>query len=166
MNQTPSLVLAFIETAEGAFLAGYSAHGLARLEFPRAEHARIKPSPLVGAAKQWHRQTVAALKRALKGQPLDALPPLDLSTGTKFQQQIWGAMRNIPVGQTLSYGGIARAAGKPGAARAAGGACGANPIPVLVPCHRVVAAGGKLGGFSSPMAWKVKLLDREGWSPA
>jgi O-6-methylguanine DNA methyltransferase len=71
-------------------------------------------------------------------------------------------MRRISCGQTQSYGEIAKAIGKPKAVRAVGGACGANPIPVLVPCHRVLAAGGKIGGFSGGLDWKRKLLAREG----
>ena len=71
-------------------------------------------------------------------------------------------MQEIPFGQTRSYGEIARAIGRPKGMRAVGGACGANPIPVLVPCHRVLAAKGKLGGFSGGLDWKRTLLEREG----
>jgi O-6-methylguanine DNA methyltransferase len=71
-------------------------------------------------------------------------------------------MLKIPLGKTRSYGEIAQAIGKPKAVRAVGGACGANPIPVLVPCHRVLAANNKIGGFSSGLGWKASLLEREG----
>jgi len=71
-------------------------------------------------------------------------------------------MRKIPFGRTKSYGEVAQAIGKPKAVRAVGGACGANPIPVLVPCHRVLAAHGKIGGFGGGLEWKRKLLTREG----
>ena len=70
-------------------------------------------------------------------------------------------MTRIPLGHTSSYGALANAIGKPKAVRAVGGACGANPIPVLVPCHRVLAANNKIGGFSSGLDWKRKLLARE-----
>lgn len=70
-------------------------------------------------------------------------------------------MRKIKPGQTQSYGEIAAAIGKPKAVRAVGGACGANPIPLLVPCHRVLAANQKIGGFSGGLEWKRKLLARE-----
>jgi O-6-methylguanine DNA methyltransferase len=73
-----------------------------------------------------------------------------------------GAMRKISLGKTKSYGEIASAIGKPKAVRAVGGACGANPVPVLVPCHRVLAANKKLGGFSGGLDWKRKLLKLEG----
>jgi len=71
-------------------------------------------------------------------------------------------MTKIPLGKTGSYGELARAIGRPKAVRAVGGACGANPIPVLVPCHRVLAANHKLGGFSGGLDRKRELLKREG----
>ena len=71
-------------------------------------------------------------------------------------------MLKLAAGQTKSYGEIAGAIGKPKAVRAVGGACGANPVPVLVPCHRVLAANKKLGGFSGGLDWKLSLLKREG----
>jgi len=71
-------------------------------------------------------------------------------------------MTGIRPGKTLSYGEMAAAIGKPRAVRAVGGACGANPIPVIVPCHRVLAANHRLGGFSSGLDWKRTLLTREG----
>jgi O-6-methylguanine DNA methyltransferase len=87
-----------------------------------------------------------------------------LSNGTTFQRKVWNTLRKIARGRTKSYGKIARAIGKPKAVRAVGGACGANPIPVLVPCHRVLAANKKLGGFSGGLKWKRELLAREGVS--
>jgi O-6-methylguanine DNA methyltransferase len=90
---------------------------------------------------------------------------LDLASGTPFQQAVWSALRRIAPGATQSYAEIARAVGSPGAARAVGQACGANPIPLLVPCHRVLASGGQLGGFSGGLDWKQKLLAREGCRP-
>jgi methylated-DNA-[protein]-cysteine S-methyltransferase len=81
--------------------------------------------------------------------------------GTAFQQRVWAALRDIPAGQTRSYGDIARALGS--AARAVGQANGANPIPILIPCHRVVAAGGALGGYSGGQGPETKrfLLEHE-----
>jgi methylated-DNA-[protein]-cysteine S-methyltransferase len=90
----------------------------------------------------------------------DAMPRL--LTGTAFQHAVWQAMAEIPAGQVRCYGDIARQIGKPLAARAVGAACGANPVPYLVPCHRVVAAGGKLGGFSGGAGVKERLLWAEG----
>jgi O-6-methylguanine DNA methyltransferase len=152
-----------IATRDGDFLAAYSDAGLARLDFPgdgkpgkSSSPARVLP--FIG---RWHRIASAALKFALAGRAPGKLPPLDLSAGTAFQQAVWLALQKIRPGATRSYGQISRLIGRPGAARAVGGACGANPIPVLIPCHRVLAAGGRLGGFSGGLDWKRRLLEME-----
>jgi O-6-methylguanine DNA methyltransferase len=152
-----------IPTADGTFMAHFTPRGLAGLEFP----GQASPHP----AAAWHTPppdphgwvsiTRTALARALAGQSPDRLPPLDWSRTTSFRRRVWQALLQIPAGQTRTYAAVAAEAGRPRAARAAGGACGANPIPVLVPCHRVVAAGGGLGGFSAGPAWKAVLLQRE-----
>ncbi len=85
--------------------------------------------------------------------------------GTPFQRRVWIEMARIPFGATASYGALARNLGS--VARAVGGACGANPIPIVIPCHRVVGAGGALGGFSggTGSATKRALLELEGVRP-
>ncbi len=153
-----------ISTADGVFLAVYSPMGLCELSFPgrkpdRTPEARPSvPQPI----QRWHSLTSQAVERLLAGRPPGRLPPLDLSAGTDFQRQVWAAMRAIPFGNTISYQEIALSVGNPKACRAVGGACGANPIPVLIPCHRVLAANHSLGGFSGGLDWKIKLLTREG----
>jgi methylated-DNA-[protein]-cysteine S-methyltransferase len=82
--------------------------------------------------------------------------------GTDFQQKVWAALRRIPFGMTCSYADLARAIRQPTAARAAGGANGRNPLMIVVPCHRVIAADGTLGGFSSGLDVKRWLLRHEG----
>ena len=154
-----------VPTRDGQFIARYSEKGLAELDFPNGR-ADLPVSPdarqrVPTKIRKWHRTTESALKNALAGRKLKNLPPLDLA-GTEFQKSVWREMRKIPLGRTKSYGEIATAIGKPKAVRAVGGACGANPIPVLVPCHRVLAANKKLGGFSGGLEWKRKLLTREG----
>ena len=151
-------------TPEGVFLARYTENGLAKLDFPTANRAwKIaasgRPTPQI---LRWHRVTTAALLRVLTGRVPRNLPPMDWTGTTDFQQSVWRQMLKLGPGQTLSYGEIAAAIGKPRAVRAVGGACGANPIPVLVPCHRVLAAHGRLGGFSGGLDWKRRLLAREG----
>jgi len=159
-----NLVLLPIATTDGVFTAHYSESGLAAINFPSRQSgtATPKPSALSARVASWHRATTAALRRAVAGEAPGELPPLDLSAGTEFQRAVWRAMLKIRLGQARSYGEIAQSIGKPKAVRAVGGACGANPIPVLVPCHRVIAANQKLGGFSADMDWKRKLLEREG----
>ena len=88
---------------------------------------------------------------------------LDLR-GTPFQLDVWRALREIPYGDTVSYGDIARQIGRPKAVRAVGTANGSNPIPVIVPCHRVIGASGKLTGFGGGLEAKSYLLNLE--SPA
>ena len=152
------------DTSAGEFIAGYSENGLAELTFPKLGrvNARTTKHAVVPARiRAWHRTTEVALKRILAGREPETFPPLDL-TGTPFQKNVWLALRKISLGKTKSYGDIARAIGRPPAVRAVGGACGANPVPVLIPCHRVLAANGKIGGFSGGLDWKRALLAREG----
>jgi len=154
-----------VSTRDGQFIARYSEKGLAELNFPpvgRASPRAVKPIGVPAPIRRWHRTTAAALKNVLAGRSPKKFPPLDLSNGTTFQRNVWNTLRKIACGQTKSYGEIARAVGKPKAVRAVGGACGANPIPVLVPCHRVLAANKKLGGFSGGLNWKRNLLACEG----
>jgi len=152
-----------ISTRDGKFIAHYSDKGLAELNFPvgRASSRAAKKEIIPAKIRDWHRATEAALKKILAGGEPKKFPPLDLA-GTDFQKSVWNALRKISLGKTKSYGDIAAAIGRPKAVRAVGGACGANPVPVLVPCHRVLATNKKLGGFSGGLDWKRILLKREG----
>jgi O-6-methylguanine DNA methyltransferase len=175
-----------IPTRDGTFIAHYSEKGLAEIDWPKEERAssravgdrrRADESQISPASKElvrdssrrllqskirgWHRLTEAALKKILAGNKPKKFPPLDM-TGTAFQKSVWRAMQKISLGKIKSYGEIAQAIGKSKAVRAVGGACGANPVPVLVPCHRVLAANQKLGGFGGGLDWKRSLLKREG----
>ena len=87
--------------------------------------------------------------------------PLDLR-GTPFQVEVWTSLQRIPRGSVISYAELARRVGRPHAYRAVAQACGANPVGVLVPCHRVIASDGSLGGFGFGVARKRELLRREG----
>ena len=82
--------------------------------------------------------------------------------GTAFQRDVWRALARIGYGRTITYGDLAARAGHPGASRAVGSACGMNPVPILVPCHRVIASGGRIGGFSGGLEIKTMLLGMEG----
>ena len=88
--------------------------------------------------------------------------PLDPSFGTPFQRAVWEAARDVSHGHTTTYGKLAARIGSPGAARAVGSALGENPLCIVVPCHRVLAANGRLGGFSAGLDWKRCLLRLEG----
>ncbi|WOP14645.1 methylated-DNA--[protein]-cysteine S-methyltransferase [Ottowia sp. SB7-C50] len=89
--------------------------------------------------------------------------PLDLSSGTAFQQSVWRALLDIAAGDSQSYGQVAARIGHPAAVRAVGTAVGANPISVIVPCHRVLGSTGTLAGYGGGLGRKVALLRREGW---
>jgi methylated-DNA-[protein]-cysteine S-methyltransferase len=156
-----------VVTDEGVFVAHYSVLGLSGLDFPSSRTAgKSNDAKIPDTVRSWHRQTSAAVKSTLSGCAPTDLPPLDISNGTEFQLSVWRSLLKIRLGRTQSYGEIAKSIGKPKAMRAVGGACGANPIPLLVPCHRVLAANGKIGGFSGGSGWKEKLLAREGVSIA
>jgi len=86
---------------------------------------------------------------------------LDLSAGTPFQRAVWEGARRIPYGETRSYGELAEEIGRPGAGRAVGQAMSRNPVAIIIPCHRVVASGGKLGGFGNRLDLKWSLLSLE-----
>jgi len=86
--------------------------------------------------------------------------PVD-ARGSEFQRAVWVAIAEIPYGQTLTYGELAARLGKPRTSRGVGGACGANPIPLIIPCHRVLAANGRLGGFGGGPELKRWLLELE-----
>ena len=86
---------------------------------------------------------------------------LDLSGATAFQCRIWSAVRDIPYGETRSYGQIAQQVGSPGAARAVGRAMATNPVPIVVPCHRVIGSDGNLRGFGGGLDLKRRLLEME-----
>lgn len=97
---------------------------------------------------------------------LDALSGIALATnGSPFQRQVWTALREIPAGQTMSYGELAAHIGRPGAVRAVGLANGANPVGIVVPCHRVIGADGRLNGYGGGVARKAWLLEHEGALP-
>lgn len=100
--------------------------------------------------------------RAYFAGDLAAVDALSICTaGTAFQRQVWAALRDIPAGTTVSYGELARRIGAPTASRAVGLANGSNPIPVVVPCHRVIGANGKLTGFGGGLPRKRWLLEHE-----
>jgi O-6-methylguanine DNA methyltransferase len=103
------------------------------------------------------------VERRISGKDLDEKLPLDLH-GTPFQIEVWKEMLRIPAGRTRSYAEVARNIGRPNAFRAVANACGANPVPVVVPCHRVVATNG-LGGYTGGIEKKIALLTAEGLLP-
>lgn len=105
-------------------------------------------------------QATAQLRAYFAGELRDFELPLDMQ-GTEFQQRVWRQLCNIPYGETCSYSFVANAIGAPKAVRAVGAANGRNPIPIVVPCHRVIGAGGSLVGYGGGLPMKRFLLDLE-----
>ncbi|HUK56378.1 MAG TPA: methylated-DNA--[protein]-cysteine S-methyltransferase [Nitrospiria bacterium] len=104
---------------------------------------------------------VARLGAYLAGKPIRFHTRFDLLEGTSFQQKVWRALQRIPYGQTRSYQSVAKSIGHPRSFRAVGGACGKNPVAVLIPCHRVIGADGQLAGFTGGLRTKRWLLRSE-----
>jgi methylated-DNA-[protein]-cysteine S-methyltransferase len=149
-----------IQTKLGAFRARYTPRGVTALEFPRRTAPRSVP-PLE-KAPSFIRRLAQQLKQYAAGKTVRWSVPVDLSSGTHFQQKVWRSLTKIPRGRTQSYAWVARKIGKPNATRAVGTACGANPVPVVIPCHRVIASDGSLGGFGGGLPMKRRLLRLEG----
>jgi O-6-methylguanine DNA methyltransferase len=135
---------------------------------PAATERRIARNSRTAKASEPPPEIAALIKRVqqhLSGRPQDFRgAALDLAGADELAWQVYAAAREIPPGQTRTYGEIAKSIGQPGAAQAVGEALASNPIPLIVPCHRVTAAGGKPGGFSAPggLATKARLLELEG----
>jgi AraC family transcriptional regulator of adaptative response/methylated-DNA-[protein]-cysteine methyltransferase len=155
---------AVAETGLGAMLLAATEKGICRLSFDEDETALRTHFPYAhieqGGAEMQRlvARAVAAVNAPEKPHDL----PLDVR-GTAFQEAVWQELSRIPAGQSLSYAMLADKAGKPGAARAAGTACGSNPVAVLIPCHRARRGDGTPGGYAYGLERKAKLLEREGW---
>lgn len=160
------------DTIFGACAIAWSEAGLTRVQLPEA--TRVKTEARMGRGgvepaepplPAFAQDAVDALQRYFAGSAasLEALR-LDESIVTAFNASIYRTLRAVPRGTTVTYGDLAKRLGQPGAARAVGMAMGRNPWPVIVPCHRVLASGQKIGGFSAPggTATKEKLLSLEG----
>jgi len=151
---------AYFETAIGTLLIAGDADAVLRIAFPRRGNA-VKPEPgwqessrgPVGQAVQQLREYFAGKRR---GFDLPLAPK-----GTQFQRSVWRQLQGIPYGETISYGELARRVGNPKASRAVGSANGANPLPIVIPCHRVIAGDGTLGGFGGGLPTKQTLLKLE-----
>ncbi len=110
---------------------------------------------------RWTEPACRQLNRYFSGAPVTFDVPLDLGSGTHFERRVWEVTRRVAYGDVTSYGDIAERAGSPRAARAVGNALGQNPIPILIPCHRVILGSSGMGGFSGGLTWKRFLLQLE-----
>jgi methylated-DNA-[protein]-cysteine S-methyltransferase len=151
---------AYLETPIGTLLIAGDDAAVHQITFPQRGGA-AKPEPEwqesqrgpVGEAARQLREYFAG-KRAAFDLPL-------APEGTAFQRSVWRQLQEIPYGETISYGELARRVGNPKASRAVGSANGANPLPIVIPCHRVIAGDGTLGGFGGGLPTKQTLLALE-----
>ena len=160
------------DTAFGTCAIAWSGAGLTRVQLPEttageAESRVQRPGaePAAMPLPAFAQEAVSALRRYFDGAPVSLeLLLLDENNVPSFNALIYRALRTVPRGTTVTYGDLAKRVGQSGAARAVGMAMGRNPWPVIVPCHRVLASGKKLGGFSAPggTVTKEKLLGLEG----
>lgn len=155
---------AVLPTSLGPMLVAATEVGVCCLAFGEGEadlRARFPRAELAPAGEDFRALFAQVVQAVEQPGPGSAAIPLDVH-GTAFQQRVWEELRRIPHGETRSYGELAAALGNPKASRAVGGANGANNIAVLIPCHRVIAADGTLGGYAYGLAIKAELLKREG----
>jgi methylated-DNA-[protein]-cysteine S-methyltransferase len=152
----------------GEILATRTEKGLNFIAFPKSRWQRFLAALRKDKNVDLKRdeKKFSSVKKALKsyfsGKRVSFRERLDLTGATAFQKRVWRAMDKIPAGQTRSYGWLARQVGGESKARAAGTACGANPIPIILPCHRVIREDGSLGGYGGGLSLKRKLLKTEG----
>ncbi|CAN5288029.1 bifunctional DNA-binding transcriptional regulator/O6-methylguanine-DNA methyltransferase Ada [soil metagenome] len=153
---------AIAETALGSMLLAATDRGICRLSFDEDEEQlrRRFPNAVIEQGGGVMDDLVASAVAAVADPGNLPDLPLDVA-GTVFQQAIWRELARIPAGETLSYAALAAKAGNPNAVRAAGSACGANRVAVLIPCHRALRTDGSLGGFAYGLERKVELLKRE-----
>ena len=162
MRKTERMSVVYYTTFEspvGRLLLAGDSNALRRVSFkgskrsgpPRPEW-KLDEAPFTEAVRQ--------LRAYFRGELKEFDLPLELE-GTEFQRRVWNALRAIPYGETISYAQLAGRIGNPRAVRAVGLANGSNPIPIIVPCHRVIGSDGSLTGFGGGLSTKKKLLELE-----
>lgn len=170
MKFDPAIVQTRVSSPLGTIAIAVTVKGLAGLWF--TENQRYLPGELnsQSGSAYWPedaghtvlQETRLQLADYFAGKRRSFELPLDLSSGTAFQQSVWQALLQIPPGDTQSYGDVSRHIGQPGAVRAVGAAIGRNPISIIVPCHRVMGANGALTGYAGGLERKSALLRLEG----
>jgi methylated-DNA-[protein]-cysteine S-methyltransferase len=165
---------AVLETVIGFMGIAWSETGLIRLCLPERSREAVERRLLrhsgvaasnAGQQPRWVAQLIVSIEAYAKGEDVDfSGVPVDLAGVDDFRLAIYAAARKLAFGETTTYGELAKRAGHAGLARETGAALGANPVPLVIPCHRILAAGGKIGGFSAPggSATKEKMLAMEG----
>ncbi len=168
----PDIAYTFFSTPLGRCAIAWGEDGIVALELPGADDAatrrrilRARPGARIGTPPAGVAAAIERVTALLAGAPDDLTGVrLDLSGVPAFHRRVYAAARTIPPGSTRSYGDVAALVGEPGSAQAVGQALGRNPVPIVVPCHRVLAADGSLHGFSAPggLDTKRRMLEIEG----
>jgi len=169
LNKRGLLCASLVQTRWGFLAIAFEGSSVIALELPDTDKKIVRQrltsrcGPLTWVEKPFP-EVADLLVRYFKGEPVSfdkirVAPP----DGTPFYREVWKRLQAIPYGELVTYGQLAAMLGRPRAARAIGGAVGANPIPLVIPCHRVIQNGGKLGGFSAPggTSYKKRLLQLE-----
>jgi methylated-DNA-[protein]-cysteine S-methyltransferase len=159
--------LSIFETQIGWIGVAFSERGLAAIQLPRTSRAQtlaelVRDYPTGAFVEQAPAEIVRELHEYVEGRRREFDLPLDWSTVKPFQRAVMSVLSQIPFGETRSYAWVARQIGKPNAARAVGRAVGANPIPIIIPCHRVIGSDGSLTGYGGGLPLKKRLLQLEG----
>jgi methylated-DNA-[protein]-cysteine S-methyltransferase len=171
----PNLAFTLFDTALGFCAIVWSGRGIAGVQLPEADASATRrrvqqrfPDALESAAPPSVARAIEGIVSLLDGKPADLSDiVIDDSNTPSFNRNVYAVARGIPPGKTMTYGEIAARLGDAQLARAVGVALGQNPCPIVMPCHRVLAAGGKTGGFSASggVVTKLKLLSIEGAQP-
>jgi methylated-DNA-[protein]-cysteine S-methyltransferase len=148
-----------ISTPVGRLRLAGGERGLRSISFQN-RFRPAEPGEIALSTEAPFREAIAQLEAYFAGELRRFDLPL-APEGTPFQREVWSALTAIPYGETVSYGELARRLGRPAASRAVGAANGQNPIPIVIPCHRVIGADGSLTGFGGGLAIKRRLLDLE-----
>jgi len=154
-----ALAYTTMDSAIGPLLLAGDQQGLHLVYFVKGRRPK-SPEPDWTEDKKPFHEVIAQLNAYFAGKLWDFALPLVLN-GTDFQLQVWRTLQKIPYGETTTYGQLARQIGSPEAARAVGLANGSNPIPIIIPCHRVIGSNGDLTGFGGGLPIKKKLLELE-----
>ncbi len=155
----PDVVYTYMKSPNGTILLARSDAGLTHINFQEGKH-KVQPGV------SWRREDGPLLEaidqlRAYFDGTRQAFDLPLAPDGTSFQQKVWRALQKIPCGETITYGELAARIGRPTASRAVGAANGQNPLPIVIPCHRVIGADGKLTGYAGGLKIKKALLDHE-----
>ncbi len=151
---------AYLETPIGALLIAGDEESVRRIDFPKHGKAGAPERGWIESPRGPVGEAVEQLREYFAGHRAEFDLPL-APQGTAFQRTVWYRLREIPYGETISYGELAKRVGNPKASRAVGAANGKNPIPIVIPCHRVIGANGKLTGFGGGLPAKEALLALE-----